>query len=107
MNVINEVGAMPTRNFRDSQFEGASKISAEAMHEKRSTDGKANFVRNAGCFACTIACGRISKIDQNHFSVKNSPKYWGASGGLEYEAARSNLYWPSSSLAAWWRVCYS
>ena len=87
MNVINEVGAMPTRNFRESQFEGASNISAEAMHERRSTDGKANLVRNAGCFACTIACGRISKIDQNHFSVKNSPKYWDATGGLEYEAA--------------------
>jgi aldehyde:ferredoxin oxidoreductase len=87
MNVINEVGAMPTRNFRESQFEGASHISAEAMHEKRASDGKANLVRNAGCFACTIACGRISKIDANHFSVKNSPKYWGASGGLEYEAA--------------------
>ena len=87
MNVINEVGAMPTRNFRESQFEGASNISAEAMLEKRPTDGKANLVRNAGCFACTIACGRISKIDQNHFSVQNSPKYWDATGGLEYEAA--------------------
>ncbi len=87
MNVINEVGAMPTRNFRESQFEGANKISAEAMHEKRASDGKANLVRKAGCFACTIACGRISKIDPNHFSVQNSPKYWGATGGLEYEAA--------------------
>jgi aldehyde:ferredoxin oxidoreductase len=87
MNVINEVGAMPTHNFRETQFEGAKDISAEAMHEKRTTDGKANLVRNAGCFACTIACGRISKIDQNHFSVRNSPKYWDATGGLEYEAA--------------------
>lgn len=87
MNVINEVGAMPTHNFRETQFEGAKDISAEAMLEKRPTDGKANLVRNAGCFACTIACGRISKIDQNHFSVKNSPKYWDATGGLEYEAA--------------------
>ncbi len=87
MNVINEVGAMPTNNFQLTQFEGAKDISAEAMLEKRPTDGKANLVRNAGCFACTIACGRISKIDQNHFSVKNSPKYWDATGGLEYEAA--------------------
>jgi aldehyde:ferredoxin oxidoreductase len=87
MNVINEVGAMPTRNFRDVQFEGASKISGEAMHEKRASDGKSNLIRNAGCFACTIACGRISQIDKEHFSVKNSPKYWHASGGLEYEAA--------------------
>ena len=87
MNVINEVGALPTRNHRDVQFEDAGKISAEAMHEKRPTDGKAHLVTNAACFGCTIACGRISKIDETHFSVKNSPQYWGASGGLEYEAA--------------------
>ena len=87
MNVINEMGALPTRNHRDVQFEGAGKISGEAMHEKRPTDGKAHLVTNAACFGCTIACGRISKMDETHFSVKNSPQYWGASGGLEYEAA--------------------
>ena len=87
MNVINEMGALPTRNHRDVQFEDARKISAEAMHEKRPTDGKAHLVTNAACFGCTIACGRISKIDETHFSVVNKPQYWGASGGLEYEAA--------------------
>ena len=87
MNVINEVGAMPTRNMREVQFEGAHKISAEAMQEPRESDGKANLTTNAGCFACTIACGRISTIDQGHFSVENKPAYWGNSGGLEYEAA--------------------
>ena len=87
MNVINEMGASPTRNHRDVQFEGASKISGEAMHEKRPTDGKANLITNQACFGCTIACGRISKIDEGHFTVKNKPEYWGASGGLEYEAA--------------------
>ena len=87
MNVINEMGALPTRNHRDVAFEDASKISAEAMHEKRETDGKAQLITNAACFGCTIACGRISAIDKTHFTVVNSPKYWGASGGLEYEAA--------------------
>jgi aldehyde:ferredoxin oxidoreductase len=87
MNVINEMGALPTRNHRDVQFEDARKISGEAMHEKRPTDGKAHLVTNAACFGCTIACGRISKIDETHFSVVNKPQYWGASGGLEYEAA--------------------
>ena len=87
MNVINEVGALPTRNHRDVQFEGAKDISAEAMLEPRATDGKPNLVTNQACFGCTIACGRISKMDQGHFSVVNNPKYWGASGGLEYEAA--------------------
>ncbi|MBV8458978.1 MAG: aldehyde ferredoxin oxidoreductase family protein [Acetobacteraceae bacterium] len=87
MNVINEVGAMPTRNHRDVQFEGAKDISAEAMLEPRPTDGKPNLVTNQACFGCTIACGRIAKIDETHYTVINRPEYWGASGGLEYEAA--------------------
>ncbi|MDH3637810.1 MAG: aldehyde ferredoxin oxidoreductase family protein [Gammaproteobacteria bacterium] len=87
MNVINEAGAMPTRNMRETQFEGAHKISGEAMHEPRASDGQANLTTNAACFACTIACGRISTIDKEHFTIKNKPEYWGNSGGLEYEAA--------------------
>ena len=87
MNVINELGALPTRNHRDVQFESANAIGGEAMHEKRPTDGKANLVTNGACFGCTIACGRISRMDPGHFSVKDKPQYHGASGGLEYEAA--------------------
>ena len=87
MNVINEIGSLPTRNHKDVQFEDAAKISAEAMHEKRESDGKSQLVTNAACFGCTIACGRISEIDKGHFTVVNKPEYWGASGGLEYEAA--------------------
>ncbi len=87
MNVINEIGAMPTRNHREVQFEGSGEISGEAMHEKRKTDGKANLITNQACFGCTIACGRISKIDESHFTIVNKPEYWHASGGLEYEAA--------------------
>jgi aldehyde:ferredoxin oxidoreductase len=87
MNVINEVGALPTRNSRDVQFEGAHDISAEAMATPRKTDGKKNLLTNQACFACTIACGRISKIDESHYTIRNRPEYWHASGGLEYEAA--------------------
>ncbi len=87
MNVINEMGALPTRNHRDVAFEGAKDISAEAMATPRPTDGKKPLVTNQACFGCTIACGRIQKIDQGHFTVQNKPQYWGASGGLEYEAA--------------------
>jgi len=87
MNVINEVGALPTRNMRETQFEGASNVSAEAMHEPRKSDGKPNLTTNGACFSCTIACGRISTVDRTHFSVKDKPEYWINSGGLEYEAA--------------------
>ena len=90
MSVINEVGALPTRNHRDVQFESAGDIGAEAMGRPRTapgSDGKKPLVTNQACFGCTIACGRVQKIDQGHFTVENKPQYWGASGGLEYEAA--------------------
>ena len=87
MNVINEVGGLPTRNHQDVQFESAKDISAEAMATPRDTDGKAQLITNQACFGCTIACGRVSKMDKGHFTVANKPQYWGASGGLEYEAA--------------------
>ncbi len=87
MNVINEIGALPSNNMRDVQFKHANDISAEAMAKPRNSDGKPNLTTNAACFGCTIACGRISTIDKGHFSVENKPEYWGNSGGLEYEAA--------------------
>jgi len=87
MNVINETGALPTRNFKDVQFENANDISAEAMAAVRDSDGKSNLITNGACFGCTIACGRISEIDRTHYTVADRPEYQKASGGLEYEAA--------------------
>ena len=87
MNVINEIGGLPTRNHQDVQFDGAKDISAEAMATPRETDGKKHLITNQACFGCTIACGRISKMDPGHFTVKDKPQYHHASGGLEYEAA--------------------
>ena len=89
MNVMNEMGALPARNHQDVQFEGASKISGEAMLEIREGDGKANLTTNAACFGCTIACQRVSTVDKTHFSVKDKPEYQGNSGGLEFENAWS------------------
>ncbi|MGB0747860.1 MAG: aldehyde ferredoxin oxidoreductase family protein [Magnetospiraceae bacterium] len=87
MNVINETGALPTHNCKDVQMENADAIGGEAMHRPRVSDGKANLVRNQACFGCTIGCGRVSKIDPTHFTVKDRPEYQKATGGLEYEAA--------------------
>ena len=69
MNVINGVGGLPARNMRDVGFEGAENISAEAMAEPRKSDGKANLTTNGACFGCTIACGRISTVDQGQAAV--------------------------------------
>ncbi len=86
MDVVNTFGAMPTRNNRQVQFEGAEKLNAEAM-QTPNENGHTNLVTNAACFGCTVACGRICKIDPTHFSVKDKPQYHKASGGLEYETA--------------------
>lgn len=59
------------------------------MHEPRGSEGKTNLVTNQACFGCTIACGRVARVDKEHYTVKNRPEYWGASGGLEYENAWS------------------
>jgi aldehyde:ferredoxin oxidoreductase len=54
MNVVNEIGALPTRNFQQSQFESADKISGEAITDEI-------LVKNQACWACPITCTRISK----------------------------------------------
>jgi aldehyde:ferredoxin oxidoreductase len=89
MNVINEVGALPTNNHQEVQFDGASNISGEAMKEIREGDGRPNLTTNAACFGCTIACQRVSTVDRTHFSVKDKPEYQENSGGLEFENAWS------------------
>ena len=86
MDTTNVFGTLPTRNFRDVQFEGADKINAGAMHSSNEND-HVNFIANSACFGCTIGCGRICHIDPEHFSVRDKPRYHGASGGLEYETA--------------------
>ncbi|MBI2586128.1 MAG: aldehyde ferredoxin oxidoreductase family protein, partial [Rhodospirillales bacterium] len=89
MDVTNAYGSLPTRNCRDVTFEGAGRINAKTMRTKRKSDGRANLVTNKACFGCTIACGRVARIDPSHFSVKGkqNTEYGGAVGGLEYESA--------------------
>ncbi len=57
MNIVNAIGALPTRNHRQSQFEHAEDISGETLTEKY-------LVKNESCWACPIGCTRISKTDK-------------------------------------------
>ncbi len=86
IDVTNGFGSLPTNNNRSVRFEGANKLNPEAMHTPNE-NGHTNIVQNGACFGCTIGCGRICKIDPNHWSVKDRPEYQIASGGLEYETA--------------------
>jgi aldehyde:ferredoxin oxidoreductase len=86
MDVTGAHGSLPTRNNRQVQFEGADKMNATFM-QTPNANGHTNLIRNGACFGCTIGCGRICHIDPTHFTVKDRPRYHGASGGLEYETA--------------------
>jgi len=59
INIINEAGGLPTRNFSDGRFEGAEKTSGEAIAEtiaKRGGSGKAGHACHPGC---VIRCSNI------------------------------------------------
>ena len=57
MNIVNSVGALPTRNHRQTQFEHAEDISGEAVTEKY-------LEKNASCWACPIGCTRITRTEK-------------------------------------------
>jgi len=74
VNLINEMGAYPTRNFQSDTFEDAVKTGGEAITEDI-------LERNRACFACPISCTRVTE-------VKEGP-YKGRGEGPEYESTWS------------------
>ncbi|MFO7829460.1 MAG: aldehyde ferredoxin oxidoreductase family protein [Bacteroidales bacterium] len=66
-NIINSIGAYPTRNFQKAQFDGVEEISGEALVEK------GYLVRNVACYACPIACGRLVELPQG--KTGEGPEY--------------------------------
>ena len=69
VNVINESGAFPTRNFQEGQFASAEQISGETIAEKI-------LVRPRACVACPIACGRVTKVEDGQFRGRGEgPEY--------------------------------
>ncbi len=59
VNVINEAGALPTRNFRSGRFEGAAKISGEAMAEYCETRGGVGTMGHPCHPGCIIQCSNV------------------------------------------------
>jgi len=78
---INAVGAFPTRNAREGQFEHAEKISGETMAKIiKERGGKTT---HKGCAQCIINCSNVY-VDQNGKYVTSSLEYetiW-ALGGM-------------------------
>ncbi len=66
VNIINENGLYPVRNFRTGVFEHAYEQSGEAMAKKY-------LIRNQPCYACPIGCGRVNKLPT--VGVTEGPEY--------------------------------
>jgi aldehyde:ferredoxin oxidoreductase len=76
VNWGNGQGWLPTRNFRESVFEGAEKISGEEFRDKYSI--KLSPVPGGrACMSCPNRCKRFGRID--------SGKYAGTRGNIEFE----------------------
>jgi len=70
VHIINESGILCTNNFQTGVFEGADKISGETIRDTI-------LKRNKGCYACPMACGRVTEI--------KDPAFKGEGEGPEYE----------------------
>lgn len=77
VNIINENGAFPFRNFQGSNDAKAEEISGEMLAEKYLT-------KKDPCFRCPIACGRYCKVDEIEGSGPEYETIWayGADCGI-------------------------
>ncbi len=87
MSKTGAFGALPTRNCRDVTFEKYEDISEQAMRTPPAPGRRPNLVTSKACFACTIGCGRVAKIQPDHFTARKGERYTLPQGGLEYESA--------------------
>jgi aldehyde:ferredoxin oxidoreductase len=78
VNLVNEAGAFPTRNFTEGRFEGAERISGETMHDTISNRG--GQTTHSACSTCIIQCSN-EYVDENKDYVTS---------GLEYETVWAN-----------------
>ena len=81
IDLVNAFGGLPTRNFTAGQFEGTEAINGESIKDNW-------LVANKACFACNIACGRVTQVSPNadQYMVNMHPRNWKVAGeGPEYE----------------------
>jgi len=73
VEIINELGCMPTRNFQTSweSPEQVQGVYAQTLHDQY-------YVRNYACYRCSVACGQMAKVTEGEFA--------GAAARPEYES---------------------
>lgn len=75
LNVLNEAGGLPTRNFTEGTFEGHDGISGETMHDVIEERGGVGRVRHGCHQGCVIQCSQVYPDKDGNFVTT----------GFEYE----------------------
>ena len=57
VNLMNELGVLPAKNFRSTFHQEAELLSGEEITKRL-------LLRQKACFGCKIACGRVTKLGQ-------------------------------------------
>ena len=89
VNIINNLGSFPTKNWQEAEFAEAEQISGETLREK-------HLVRQGFCHRCPIGCGRVINLDGK---VVGGPEYepiwaYGANCGVDdLEAINHANFW--------------
>jgi aldehyde:ferredoxin oxidoreductase len=71
VNMVNEKGILPVKNFQTGVFKGAADLSGETITESI-------LLKRKACFSCPTACGRVTQVIDPLFSDTGE--------GPEYEA---------------------
>jgi aldehyde:ferredoxin oxidoreductase len=88
MNIVNAIGALPTRNFQQAQFEEAENISGEALTDRL-------LAKATTCWDCPIACTRVTKTACQEGAGPEYQSLWGlgaACGIADLEAVAEANY---------------
>ncbi len=70
VNIINNAGALPFKNWQSAYNERANEISGEILTEKY-------LRKRVACWGCPIGCGRATEVKEGAFKILNTegPEY--------------------------------
>ncbi|MBW6464536.1 MAG: aldehyde ferredoxin oxidoreductase C-terminal domain-containing protein, partial [Firmicutes bacterium] len=102
INILNEAGGLPTNNFRYGEFEGARKISGEALAEAAKKRGGAGTMGHRCHPGCIINCSNVyaNEDGSEHVSSVEYESIWalGANCGIDNLDHVAELVWLCNDL---------
>ncbi len=102
INVLNEAGGLPTNNFRSGVFEGAKKISGEALAEAAEKRGGAGTMGHRCHPGCIINCSTVyaNEDGSEHVSSVEYESIWslGANCGIDNLDQVAEMVWICNDL---------